>query len=41
MIEDELVALAIYSGAAALAVAIYVRGNVRALRWSRRMARAD
>jgi hypothetical protein len=33
---DEVVALAVYSSAALIALALYVRSSVRELRWARR-----
>lgn len=40
MIEDELIALAVYSGAALVALALYMRSSVRELRWARRRPQA-
>jgi hypothetical protein len=36
MNEDELIALAVYSGAAMIALALYLRSSVREARWARR-----
>jgi len=36
MNEDEVIALAVYSSAALMALAFYVRSSVRELRWIRR-----
>jgi hypothetical protein len=36
MFEDELVALAVYAGAALIALALYARGTIRPSRWVHR-----
>jgi hypothetical protein len=36
MIESELMALAVYAGAALLAMALYARSTMRQARWARR-----
>jgi hypothetical protein len=41
MNEDELFALAVYAGTALIAVGLYVRSNIRALRWARRRPQLD
>jgi hypothetical protein len=41
MNEDELVALAVYAGIALIAFVLYVRSNIRALRWNRRRLQLD
>jgi hypothetical protein len=39
MIEDEVTAMAVYAGAALIALAVYLRRNVRA--WNRRPTVSD
>jgi hypothetical protein len=36
MLEDELTALAVYAGAALIALALYARSAMRPSRWARR-----
>jgi hypothetical protein len=40
MMEDELVAFAVYAGAAVIALTLYMRYTMRPLRWARRRSQS-